>query len=1097
MKKITALIIALIMMIGIMPANAVGYWRAPTSFYEFNFVDDKIPDIDYISGSWSRETIENELVKNIDFDNGKTGGMTPVSGEWVVKDGRYVQESEGNIAARSNLEGKYSNFDLTFDYMPISANSYAIAYIGNSTVEMGNSIGKMKRNGKEDYFGGSNPEVGKTKKIRLILLNGTLSVYFEDKNEPAYTLSGWENGEYTLGLGTWASSVSFDNVVLSKQPPIASRRNQFQSGKEEALALFGDSEKLNSLYEVTAATTGFGGGEIGMAMRADKNGDGVYCTMNGTEVFIKEKTGGRIKTLAEKKHTAFGNKYYVISVLAVDNTVTLYIDQEEILSAETSVSKAGKWGFYTNGTSAYYDYVKVSFVEDSVTNLTAAEDTTYYVSSTDGDDSNDGLSPQTAWRSITKVNAVEFRPGDKLLFKCGDVFEGRLRLEESDSGTEEKPFTVSSYGEGNKPTFRDPSTCLLVNRTSNIHINGLRFESARSGSINNKLNTKDGNTVEFVYGDNEEGTKVYKNIYIENNEIVGPGATTQTSGMMIIAGGKKEGVVENLYYTGNYMSDVGYYGLYTHGPYFYGLFDNVVIEYNVFERVGYTALMLSNAKNSSVKRNIIKHSGAAEEPAPRWLGGGMYPIAVKDSVIAFNEVIDASGGQKNQDAMGIDIDWMTDNIICEYNYIENSHGSGINTMATKNLTIRNNYLKRNRQLSANAPGAIALGDFGYDQTTSGCVIEDNVILMDNEDNGKAAIATYRAGGDAGKWSDNVIKDNTVVIPNDRPNEQVYIFDKDTGVTSVSGTKVYSDVPFKATYVKDSYDLDKWQKEFGFDKDIQYLKYSDEKPAEVKDVKVTKNTEDKVSLAWTAVPGAAHYNIYRGTTPDFEVRYINMVGESKTTDFTDTEKRKENTTYYYKVQAESPCGVFGTPSSDTVTVVSKGKTDFTGHWAESALKYVQDKGVYVPSDVDSEITREEFCDMLARSFDFEIEKYNGIYSDVSTDDEYADVIQTTHNHTLIPAFMITGRSFKPKQALKRQELAAGADSVYVVKHGCTEYDDNTSFNDMSKAEPEAVRFIKLAYSLGLMKGDSDNEFRPADSASWAEAAVVIYRLSDMK
>jgi len=38
---------------------------------------------------------------------------------------------------------------------------------------------------------------------------------------------------------------------------------------------------------------------------------------------------------------------------------------------------------------------------------------TYYVDATNGKDSNTGLSPSTAWKTIAKVNASRFTPGVK------------------------------------------------------------------------------------------------------------------------------------------------------------------------------------------------------------------------------------------------------------------------------------------------------------------------------------------------------------------------------------------------------------------------------------------------------------------------------------------------------------------------------------------------------------------------------------------------------------------------------------------------------------------------------------------------------------
>lgn len=70
--------------------------------------------------------------------------------------------------------------------------------------------------------------------------------------------------------------------------------------------------------------------------------------------------------------------------------------------------------------------------------------TKYYVSA-DGCDCNDGLSPDTPWKSVTKVSTFDgFKPGDGIFFKRGDTF--RFDHFEMHSN-----LTYSAYGEGNKP----------------------------------------------------------------------------------------------------------------------------------------------------------------------------------------------------------------------------------------------------------------------------------------------------------------------------------------------------------------------------------------------------------------------------------------------------------------------------------------------------------------------------------------------------------------------------------------------------------------------------------------------------------------------
>ena len=48
--------------------------------------------------------------------------------------------------------------------------------------------------------------------------------------------------------------------------------------------------------------------------------------------------------------------------------------------------------------------------------------TTYFVSSLNGNDENDGLSESTAFKSLNKINEIELTPGDKVFLLKGSVF---------------------------------------------------------------------------------------------------------------------------------------------------------------------------------------------------------------------------------------------------------------------------------------------------------------------------------------------------------------------------------------------------------------------------------------------------------------------------------------------------------------------------------------------------------------------------------------------------------------------------------------------------------------------------------------------------
>lgn len=68
----------------------------------------------------------------------------------------------------------------------------------------------------------------------------------------------------------------------------------------------------------------------------------------------------------------------------------------------------------------------------------------YYVDATGGNDDNTGLSAALAWKTIAKVNASTFNPGDSILFKRGEMWRETLVV--PSSGTAAAPITFGCYG---------------------------------------------------------------------------------------------------------------------------------------------------------------------------------------------------------------------------------------------------------------------------------------------------------------------------------------------------------------------------------------------------------------------------------------------------------------------------------------------------------------------------------------------------------------------------------------------------------------------------------------------------------------------------
>ncbi len=85
--------------------------------------------------------------------------------------------------------------------------------------------------------------------------------------------------------------------------------------------------------------------------------------------------------------------------------------------------------------------------------------TTYYVSSLNGNDSFDGMSAQTPFVSLEKINRSNINPGDRILLEKGSVFSGEYLHLKNCGNINGEPIEIASYGEG------DAMPCIAADGT--------------------------------------------------------------------------------------------------------------------------------------------------------------------------------------------------------------------------------------------------------------------------------------------------------------------------------------------------------------------------------------------------------------------------------------------------------------------------------------------------------------------------------------------------------------------------------------------------------------------------------------------------------
>ena len=571
--------------------------------------------------------------------------------------------------------------------------------------------------------------------------------------------------------------------------------------------------------------------------------------------------------------------------------------------------------------------------------------TVYYVSS-EGDDTNDGLTPETPIKTLSKASSLSLKAGDSVLFRKGDTFTGSLSYSNLD-GTKENPITFASYGDGDeRPVITNGNEILRggniinVQNSSGIVIRDLQVNAYASSSGNGEDVTGIG------YGIGVAREERYHDIYIVNNvlrayDFSGESPDSDTGACGIIVNGSNGTVTESLTGVHILKNDVGYFGcvgIIARGR----VPDNddynrtarkkisdVHIDGNTVHHIGQIGVYIMGGVNCTIDRNLVYQTGIATNRGSGGHCGIMY-ITSEYSVCRYNVVYDTDAVGSRFDAMGIDIDWNTDNITVEYNLCYNCLGDGIGTMATQNSIIAHNRIE-DSQGATNHNASIGVSNYidrNWPLTEEvfsviNCRIYDNLILHTNPN-----VCVFRCIADNGipKWEKNEFVSNHIVLRAEDNISDFYWIRVPTPLRwyKFADNKYYSSFPDGSFKVFDKSTkkyinteegaqiykagtgslFSSWQKR---DLGATYEMRSDSAPSKVENVtctyengKLLLNIAGDMSDVW-------HYNIYK-VGYDESASYLNMIGQTESSAF--EYEVPHSGEFYIIIQPESNQGIYG-------------------------------------------------------------------------------------------------------------------------------------------------------------------------------------------
>ncbi len=197
-------------------------------------------------------------------------------------------------------------------------------------------------------------------------------------------------------------------------------------------------------------STGITASSISLSWTASTDAVGV----TGYKIYRSATAGGtysEIGTSATNSYTDTGlsastSYYYKISAYdaAANNSA------QSSASAAITTSQAQSGGQTVSGINGP---VGPSLTTNQTSCTNPSGGTIYYVDAVNGNDSNNGTSVSTAWKTITKVNnsMSSINAGMMLCFKRGQTHRGKLSFIKS--GTSTSPIIIDAYGTGSAPVI--------------------------------------------------------------------------------------------------------------------------------------------------------------------------------------------------------------------------------------------------------------------------------------------------------------------------------------------------------------------------------------------------------------------------------------------------------------------------------------------------------------------------------------------------------------------------------------------------------------------------------------------------------------------
>lgn len=318
----------------------------------------------------------------------------------------------------------------------------------------------------------------------------------------------------------------------------------------------------------------------------------------------------------------------------------------------------------------------------------------YYFHPTKGNDTYEGTSPDAAWQSLSKVNELELKPGDRILLAAGATFYEPLILE-GVQGSLQAPILVETYDESplEHSTFasiqvKEHPHAVWIKNSSFISLERLKISSQSSeGQLNTPLSkasmrcgvlveaTKAG-TFQYIYLNDLH----ISSIFYEEEGVTRSAAETQSAngtqkygwGIRFITK-HKDAMLKDLRLHRIHVEDVAHTGIKFTGTKkndWYSI-QTIEIRDSKVLRSGGPGIQLSGVYQAYIHHNEVDRSGSIDDSRKWGRGSGLWTWSSSDILIEKNRFTRANGPG---DSAGAHIDFNCRNIMIQYNFSANNAG---------------------------------------------------------------------------------------------------------------------------------------------------------------------------------------------------------------------------------------------------------------------------------------------------------------------------------------------------------------------------------------------------------------------------------------